>query len=1345
MNKTDEEENNPRGKRGEEEYENKEEKGSAIIYDDQPKENFSIPPCDNHKREGGSESTQKDLQLEASLGEPLHVVNMKCDDVHSIVKYLLSVEREEFKDKCPAQGGKCEGNYDDKCEDAREHAEEDGGRADAPAGTEYVTDPPNVSPQKSQTDHLDKYHIKYRSILNSMVDYICSHPSVNFLELNNNRTTRGSVLGRRRPIKSYNHCTRGGPSHPDDSTPKRIKRIKHTTTTTSDEASSKGCELSWKECSLNDCTCVSGLDPPKRRDDVSCSNDPKGEKSTGRGMGVPYHLAEVPYGEPQNVQKGWPNGTLPPSDISGRQFEREIVPSETTSDYVNDWWRTKCEWGYNSNSNDPANVTYEREKTKPRETHKTQMDNTHKVDTIKARIKTLHKEIFCSLNKLRGGKHRGCMVGGDNTKEENRRAGEDISTLTNKPDRNCICNHFNLVGHLPLYKNTPSDSKGGEVYVHAPCERKKSVIRSLNRIMRTLLPEGRKTILSCVSTDEDMYVWSHVRFADFNYSHGEVMQVGPSCLEPLPSGKTSNYYSSLLYTGKKKSRCKMGKVHDDMGNNDTVNDAANDAVDTIEQKEKIQFYFHIREFTRQQYKINMLGEYLKVKQLTEWSRYLGGDSCGGERGNYSSAHFIRREVHIKRFELLHRFYVQFLRRFYLEGDTSTEEATLVRLKWHMCGVDKCSSDNADQVNPDTSREVGLQPSASARTSITANTPMSTKDISEAREMRLIYRCAKRIRHFLRRVRMDELEKLPLRNMRKIVTSLCSMCDVRYGSFLSHELFRFVFKSAGRRKRVEKERQLDRTEREELPHQANHPRPIAQRRPVKIILKRNIKSGRDPQLEKHFKLDDGPERNGRNGEGMVKHRVEEEAREDSPNGPVVDHPTASTTAPPSEDPSHPNVLIEEVKKKNMIKKKTVQVETKKKTRDKCGRDVKGSDKGKKKRTRTEKTQNDEHVVKKRKRVKSPPGKYLPETDIKNEKGDKQRKGIKTSTYRSKYSRGTASPPSEEKTKRSRLGCKIGRKEASERCIYYVHLKGQLGVYLSPQMEVMYERRNLFFKGDEGKRQPLDMHFDQVFSRVFFSKILPTCVEDVCVRKVSTGSPQRGGDKDRRGGSGSMHSRGSGDRGSDHGRRFSAETSTEKRKNFRERTTSKVHKLKRDQVVTLFKILYQHFYKCFSKLNVCSLLGTYCSDRSVSDGEGSGSGETISQQGDPPREVGEVGEVDKADEAQNAYYYHTFLSSFPPLRDKKTVACAPQDFFKSLNKKFIRTVIYHVNKTLGDFSFIQKLFDENELMERVCTGKIVKTCWDCSDDEATFREEDRYYNVIKDHFVKVIVPFCEENSC
>ncbi|ANQ06397.1 Ser/Thr kinase [Plasmodium coatneyi] len=1355
MKKTDEAENNPKkGKRNEEE---EEEEGSAMINYDQHQENFNMRPFSSHQSEGGSESTRNDIQVEVPLGEsrlhrycsvegmdesnthscnsnykeaqggtvevlpnePLHVVDMNCDDVHSIVNYLISVEREEFKEKCPAQSGSDDDKYDDTrddtCDDsydeAHDSAEDDGGRTHSSTDTPAVSDPPNVSPQRSLTDHMDKYDIKYRHIFNSMVDYIFSHPSVNFLELMNKRegdeggnSTWGrrrwgsSLLGMRRPIKWYNNWTYVGPSNRYDSVVKHMKWTRHTPI--SDEESSKGCELS--------------------------------------------------------LQKGQSSGEHLPSDITGRHFKRESVDSEATSHCVNAWWR------YNLQQNDHPKVRDQTEKAKSGERENSQMDNTHKVDTIRARIETLHKGIFSSLNKLRNN-HNGCTSGED-PQEENRK-GEDIPTVANRSRRNSIFTDFNIVGRLPLC-NSPTDWKSGEVYVHAPCERKKSIIRSVNRIMRALLPEGRKTILSCVNTDEDIYVWCHVRFADFT-------QVGPSYLELPPSGQTSNYYSSLLHTGKKNSRCKM------------------DQDDKIEQMEKVQFYFQIREFTRQQYKMNMLGEYLQVKELTESIRHLGGDSPG--EGSYNNAHFTRREVHIKRFELLYQYYLQFLRRFYLEGDTSTEEATLIRLKCNMYGLDRCSSDCVDQQQGgdpsplgvsqvettevtssreesshmipsphdrpvdlvDLSRKVGssLPGCPSSHSSDTAHQDnpkvgphprASANEISETRKMRILHRCAKRIRRFLRRTKMDEPEKLPLRKMRKIVKSLCAVCAVRYRSFLSHELFSFVFKSAWRRKRVKRETQLDRTEREELPHQANLPLPTTQRRPVKIILKRNIKSCRDPQLEKHFKLDDSPERSGRNG-GVVKHSVEEVAREDPPNGSVMDHPVDSTTAPPSEVSPHRNVLIEEAKKPNVIKKKLIEVGTKK-TREKCTKDVKGSDKGKKKRTRSGKTQNDEDVAKKRKRGKSPHGKYLPTDGVKTEQGDQRRKEIKTSAYRSKYSRRHTSP-SDEQPKRSRLGCKTHRKEAQQRGIYYVYLKGNLGVYLSPQMEVIYERRNLFFKGDDRKGNPLDMHFDEVFSHAFFSKILPTCVDKICVRKVSTGSPQRGGDSDGRGRSGSIHSRNSSkssnssyNRGSDDrcsGDRCSGQG--RRRKNFRDHatiwkgTTSSIHKLKRDQVVALFQILYQHFYKCFSRLNVRSLLGTYCSGCSVND-----------KGGDESREVDKMDEAGEPPKAQNEYYYHTFLSRFPPLRGKKTVAYPPQDFFKCFNRKFIRRVIYHVNKTLGDFSFMQKLFDEYEHVERVCAGKMAKVFLDCSDYEVTFHEEDRYYNVIKDHFMKVIIPFCEENS-
>ncbi|CAA9986705.1 conserved Plasmodium protein, unknown function [Plasmodium knowlesi strain H] len=1379
MKKTEEGENNPKkGKREEEEKKDegshdvtknrKEEKSDAIINYDQREEHLKMPPYNNHQGEGESESTRNNPQLEASLSEerlsryrsvhgvdeayrqthkvnsnynkgeeekievlpkePHHVVDMNCDDVHSIVDYLISVDREKFNEKCAAQGSSDDDKYDDtrdgSYDEAHGSAQGDDGRTPFPEDTPAVADPQNVSLKNSQMNHMDKYDIKYRHILNSMVDYIFSHPDVNFLELMNKRERDeggNRIGGRRRPIKWYNHWTRDDPFHPDDFVAKRMRKTKYIST--SDNVSSYGCELSW--------------------------------------------------------QKGQP------SDIAAKNFRREIVSRIGTSHYVSTCSR------YNSHPKEHSIVEDQTEKAKSVKTSNKQMNNTHRVDNIRARIETLHKGIFSSLNKLRGN-HRECTAGED-PQEENRK-GENILTFPNRTDRNFVSTDFNLVGNLPLYI-APTDWKNREVYVHAPCERKKSVIRSMNRIMGALLPEGRKTILSCVSIHEDMYVWINVRFVDFSFSHGNFTQLGAYGLDPLPSGPTSNYYSSRLYTGKKNSRWKMNKVD-------------NDKVDMINQMEKVQFFFHIREFTRQQYKMNMLGEYLQVKEITESNRHLGGDFSG--RVSYNNAHFNRREVHIKRFELLYQYYVQFLRRFYLESDASMEEATLIRMKGHMYGSDRCANDcvgqqqggdpssleishvettevvssraesshrgssqcyrsanlakemadslpgcppsyardNADQeVNPKVNLKVCPHPKVSVTDSASANAPMSAKEISQASQLRLLHRCAKKIGRFLRRSRMHELEKRPLRKMRKIVKSLCGVCAIRYRSFLSQELLRLVLKSAGSGKSVKRERRLDQTEREELPHQANLPCPAPERRPVKIILKKNIKFCKDPLLQKHFKLDDSPERNVQNEE-MVKHTVENVTREDSPNGPVVDHTMESTTTPPSEVPPHPDILIEGLKKSNMIKKKTVQVQTEK-TREKCSTDVKRSDRGKKKRTLPGKIENDHDVTKKKKRTEYPPGEYLPESDIKIEEDDKQRKVIKNCTFRSKYFPEITSGK-EEQPKSSRFDCKTHRKESKGRCIYYVYLKGQLGVYLSPQMKVIYEKRNLFFKVDDKEGQRLDMHFDmhfdEVFSRIFFRKILPTCVEEMCVRKVSTGSPQRRGDSDGRGRSGSIHSsrsrcrsRSSSSSSSSYGcckgQRFSGETNTKKRKNMMERATSKVQKLKRDQVVTLFQILYEPFYKCFSRLNVCSLLGTYCSDSSVCN------------EGDPHREVDKKDEAEESGEpreAQNEYYYHTFLSRFFPLGEKKTVVCAPQDFFKCLNKNFIRTVIYHVNKTLGDFSFIQKLFDEYELMERVCAGKMAKTFLDCSDYEVTFREEDRYYNVIKEHFVNVIVPFCEENS-
>ncbi|EDL43176.1 hypothetical protein PVX_002820 [Plasmodium vivax] len=1437
MGKTDQVESSPKKGKKEEAggrdvgKNGREEKDRAIQNYDQHEEHFNMPPCGSPQCEGGSESARNDPQLEAPLGEPRlhgcrsveggdevgthrdtqsnpqsdshggtssyetpqegtiealpneppHEGDMNCDEVLSIVNYLVSVEREDFKEECPAGGGSGGGSCYGGDDDARDRAQGEGRRGHSPEGTSTVADSPSASPPKgekdscdpNQRDHLAQYDIKYRHIFNSMIDYIFSHPSGHFLQLSSQREggdrrrLGGSVRGRRRRTSS------------------------------SGEESSNGCELSWKKCTHSDCTCVREVGPPKRREDAPCVSDHQGEKPTRRGTGVPYHLAELPQGGPQTVQKGQPSGGPPPCDINGRNFSREIVGGEATSEYVNA--------RSNSPSNDPQIVKDQTEKAKSRGRHSNQMD-THKVDTIRARIETLQKGIVSSLSKLRGNP-RGGTAGGD--PQEGKRNGEDIPTLASKPGEKNMYTFYNLVSHPPLYE-TPTGWQSGRAYLHAPCERRKRVGRRMNRMMRALLPEGRKTILCCVSTDEDLHVWSHIPFADFSFALGGVPQVGPSCWEAPPDGNPAKRYSPSCYTGRN-GRCEGGEDDKD-GKTAHIDEPS--PIGEPRRADRIQFYFHLREFTRQQYKLNMLGEYLQVKQLTESTRHLGGDSSAG--GNYNSAHFTRREVHIKRFELLHRYYIQFLSRFFLEGDTSTEEATLNRLKWHMCGLDRCSSDcvgerqqgggpssleaspvettevassreetshrrpslhdrsanlsremggslpgcpsdNAEgKVNP----EVGPHPRGGARdgansiasvtSTPTANTPMSANKTAEARERRLLYRYAKRVGRFLRRSRADDPGKLPLGKMRKIVKSLCEVCAVRYRSFLSHELFRLVFKSSGCRKCVERERRdrpPDLTAREEVPHQAKPPQPAAQRRPVKIILKRNIKLCRDPQLEKHFKLDDSPERSGRNG-GVITHRVEEQCKEDPPNRPVMDHPIGSTTAPPSEAPPHPNVPIEEVKKANMIGKKIDQVETRK-TKGKCGRDVKGSDEGKKKkrdrqgktpydeevakkRTRPGKTPNGEEVEKKRKRGKSPPGKYPPADSFKTEEGDQQRKEINPSAYHSNHSGGSTSP-SEEQRKQRRFCRKTRKKEGKDRRIYYVYLKGQLGVYLNPQREVIYEGRSLFFKGGDRKRQPLDMHFDEVFSRVFFSKILPTCVDEIRVREVSAGFAQRGGESDGRGRSGSIRSSSS-SRGSGQGRRSSGETSTEEGQSLRGRatrwkgTTSKAHKLKRDQVVTLFEILYKNFYKCFSRLNVCSLLGTYGSDCSVG-------GEGPSQEGGPPDEVseaGELGEVDEAGEAQNAHYYHTCRGS------------SPQDFFQSNNKNFIRRVLHHVNNTLGDFSFVQKLLDEYEHVERVCADRIAKAFSDCSDDEVAFREEDRYYNVIRDHFVRIIVPFCERNG-
>ncbi|CRG98707.1 conserved Plasmodium protein, unknown function [Plasmodium relictum] len=973
---------------------------------------------------------------------------------------------------------------------------------------------------------------------------------------------------------------------------------------------------------------------------------------------------------------------------------------------------------YNSNS-------------KKKKSYKNEQNKSFDIKKIKNRIKELQHKIKGDLselsnkninekknlnnhNKLKGTFKNKTRKGSVNNCVLNK----NMESFHNKKNRNYL-NYINETDNK-IYVNTINEN----IFIKYIS---KQIYNSFNNCISFL----------CLSANDDKEIFEDLFFT---YSKLFDMEINNNINIRNMESEKDNHYFYFIHTLNKKNNYKIIK------------------------KEKMYFYYKLKELVKHQYKMNILYEFIKNLNTNEIKnndkKQIETQIINSNNNNNNNEEFdICTQTDFKNCQVLYENYLEYLKKFYLD-DIYYEKLCLRDMRHMIFNKDKwsynllnsyseklndviniCYTDmnkfenitnkkeenynnnnnnngNNNNYNVkntilneynssieynnglnnkreiDVYKDIGIirktgteikNEKSNLYKGINSKNEMSKRQCTKVKyinminanvenereilirnELKEFFRFKKKFKKILSKKEniIDNSKKVCIYKIRKIMRNLCKLSNIKYKTFLIHELYRVFFKFTKDKKKKNQNKMEN-----------------LERKPLKIILNSKISKIKNEKVKDHFNSDES---------FISLAKKEKEKKQD----------------------------IIEVNRKKLKKEAEEQREKKKqKIERKEPKEEKELEKNKYEKDEENSNYTEEKKQSKNRVIEIGKNKYSPD-NIRNQNLNKKKRHmiydteyiegigkldeIKENiiTYNKKNRRNPVELNKLEETnyetseKRKKYNSSIENKEI------YVYIRGNLDVYLNENMNVKFDKCNIFFK-KKHINNDFKMNFDKNFCHIFFNKILVNCIKDIQLKKIYFSS---------------LHNDISDSKSNN-----PSDCEEENKILTKDSCIYKVNSLKQDEIMLLFKILYRNFYKYMPKLTFNSNLGIHYYFPMFSKNEN-------------------LFNIKKSiiyEKLDDTFYFNFFLSKYINLKEGELYN--PKIFF-CFDRELILSIILYLNKNLGNLSILHKLYEEHEYLEYLKNNYFYnKYC-----DNEIVNHEDRYFNIIKNYLNKVIIPYCDHSN-